>query len=88
MTLRIASAAVGVPVLAIFVWAGSPAFSVLIAILAGIGAWEACRMAEERGHSPDIPVAITSCFGRSVISSPLRFTFTIHSPAASSKRAF
>jgi phosphatidate cytidylyltransferase len=59
MTLRIASAAVGVPVLAIFVWLGLPAFSVLIAVLAAIGTWEVCRMAEERGHSPDIPVAVT-----------------------------
>ena len=59
MTLRIASAAVGIPVLAVFVWIGLPAFSVLIAVLAGIGTWEVCRMAEERGHTPDIPVAVT-----------------------------
>ena len=59
MTLRFASAAVGIPVLAVFVWIGLPAFSVLIAVLAGIGTWEVCRMAEERGHTPDIPVAVT-----------------------------
>jgi hypothetical protein len=28
---------------------------------------------------PDIPVAITSCLGRSVISAPSRSTTTIHS---------
>ena len=59
MSLRIASAAVGIPILAIFVWFGLPAFSILIAILAGIGAWEFCLMAENKGHSPDIPVAVT-----------------------------
>ena len=59
MTLRFASAAVGVPVLAVFVWIGLPAFSVLIAVLAGIGAWEVCLMAENRGRNPDIPVAVT-----------------------------
>jgi hypothetical protein len=33
---------------------------------------------------PDIPVAMTSCFGRRVISSPSRSTTTTHSPASSS----
>ena len=33
---------------------------------------------------PDIPVASTSCFGRSVTSAPSRSTTTIHSPASSS----
>ena len=32
----------------------------------------------------DIPVAITSCFGRSVTGSPSRSTSRIHSPALSS----
>jgi len=59
MTLRLASAAVGIPVLAVFVWIGLPAFSVLIAVLAGIGTWEVCLMAEDRGRNPDIPVAVT-----------------------------
>ncbi len=58
MILRITSAAVGIPVLVMFVWIGLPAFSVLMASLAAIGAWELCRMAEGRGYSPDIPVAI------------------------------
>ena len=59
MTLRLASAAVGNPVLEVFVWIGLPAFSVLIAVLAGIGTWEVCLMAENRGRNPDIPVAVT-----------------------------
>jgi hypothetical protein len=33
---------------------------------------------------PDMPVASTSCFGRSVMSAPSRSTTTCHSPFASS----
>ena len=33
---------------------------------------------------PDMPVASTSCFGRSVISAPSRSTTTVHSPASAS----
>ncbi len=33
---------------------------------------------------PDMPVAITSCFGVSVTSWPSRSTTTVHSPCASS----
>ncbi len=36
---------------------------------------------------PDMPVAITSCFGVSVISRPSRSTTTVHSPLASSNDA-
>src|ERR1700738_2254870 len=37
---------------------------------------------------PDMPVASTSCFGRSVISTPSRSTTTVHSLAFSSYEAF
>ena len=37
---------------------------------------------------PDMPVASTSCFGRSTTSLPSRSTTTAHSFAASSQLAF
>ena len=59
MSLRLASAAVGIPILAVLIWAGAPLFSILIAAMAGVGAWEVCRLARNRDLRPVAPVAIT-----------------------------
>ena len=58
MMLRLATAAVGIPVLALFIWAGAPAFSALAAAAAAVGAWEVCRMAAERDRRPVVVVAV------------------------------
>ena len=59
MSLRLASAAVAIPILALLIWAGPPLFSLFIAALAGVGAWEVCRLARNRDLRPVAPVAIT-----------------------------
>ncbi|MBI3953844.1 MAG: phosphatidate cytidylyltransferase [Chloroflexi bacterium] len=41
---RLASAAVGLPLLFLAVWFDSPGFSVLVALAAGVGAWELLRL--------------------------------------------
>lgn len=58
MMLRVATAAVGIPVLTLLIWAGAPTFSVLAATLSGIGAWEFCRLERERGSEPVVAVAV------------------------------
>ncbi len=52
MALRMASAAVGVPVLIGAVWVGPPYFFVLVAAAAGLGAWELTKMAENVDRRP------------------------------------
>lgn len=52
MALRMASAAVGVPVVIGAVWVGPPYFSVLVAAAAGLGAWELTKMAENVDRRP------------------------------------
>ena len=58
MMLRLATAAIGIPTLALFIWAGAPAFSALVAVAAGVGAWEVCRLAAERDRQPVVVVAV------------------------------
>lgn len=57
MTSRVATAAVGLPLLALVIWAGSPWFSFLVAVAAAIGALELCHMARQRGRRPMALVA-------------------------------
>ena len=52
MALRMASAAVGIPVLIGAVWVGPPYFSVLVAAAAALGAWELMKMAENVDRRP------------------------------------
>ena len=52
MLSRIASAAVGLPLLALVIWIGSPWFSMLAALAAAIGALELCNMARQQGGRP------------------------------------
>lgn len=55
---RLLSAAIGLPVVAGAIWLGSFWLSALIALAAGIGAWELCRMAGLKGRSPATGVAV------------------------------
>ena len=59
MALRMASAAVGVPVLVGAIWAGPPYFSVLAATVAALGAWELTKMAENVDRRPPPLVTVT-----------------------------
>ena len=59
MALRMASAAVGVPVLLGAIWIGPPYFSVLAAAAAALGAWELTKMAENVDRRPPPLVTIT-----------------------------
>lgn len=59
MALRMASAAVGVPVLLGSIWVGPPYFSVLVAAAAALGAWELTKMAENVDRRPPPLVTIT-----------------------------
>ena len=56
---RLVTAAVGIPVLALVVWLGGPVFTVVVAVVAAIGAFEVCEMARSRGESPSRVAAVT-----------------------------
>ena len=58
MILRLASAAVGLPLLSLVIWLGSPWFSLVVAVVAAVGALEICHMARKRGHRPVALVAV------------------------------
>ena len=58
MRPRIATAAVGVPLLVALIWVGSPWFSLLAAAAAAVGALEICSMARRSGWRPATQVAI------------------------------
>lgn len=57
MAARLASAAVGLPLLLLAVWTGGTWFSLLTAAAAGLGALELCAMARQKGHRPAEPLA-------------------------------
>ena len=54
---RLITAAVGIPALALVVWAGGPVFAVAVAAAAAIGAFEVCGMARARGFAPSRVIA-------------------------------
>lgn len=56
---RLITAAVGIPALALVVWMGGPVFTVVVAAVAAIGAFEVCEMARRRGQSPSRVAAVT-----------------------------
>ena len=66
MALRMASAAVGVPVLIGAIRVGGPYFSVLLAGLAALGAWELTRMADNVGRRP--PALVTVVWAISLVA--------------------
>ncbi|MCY4527471.1 MAG: phosphatidate cytidylyltransferase [Chloroflexi bacterium] len=56
---RLITAAVGIPALALVVWMGGPVFTVVVAAVAAIGAFEVCEMARNRGETPSRVAAVT-----------------------------
>ena len=74
MIVRLVTAAVGIPALALVVWVGEPAFSVVVAAVAALGAVEVCDLARSKGLTPSRVVAavlsaalVLSHFGFSAI---------------------
>ncbi len=57
MASRIASATVGLPLLALAVWLGAPWFTLLAAAASAVGAVEICNIARRRGVRPIAPLA-------------------------------
>ena len=58
MATRVATAIIGLPLLILVVWVGSPWFSVLVAVAAAIGALEMSGMARHWGDRPITPLAV------------------------------
>ncbi len=56
---RLVTAAVGIPALALVVWVGDPVFTVVVAAVAAVGAFEVCEMARSRGEAPSRVAAVT-----------------------------
>ena len=56
---RLVTAAVGIPALALVVWVGDPVFTVVVAAVAAVGAFEVCEMSRSRGESPSRVAAVT-----------------------------
>ncbi len=57
---RLVTAAVGIPILALVVWLGDPVFTVAVAVVAAIGAFEVCEMARSREEAPSRVAAVTA----------------------------
>ena len=57
MTTRIATAAVGIPLLALAAWAGGLWFLALVAAVAAVASLEVSTMARRRGHRPAATLA-------------------------------
>lgn len=58
MLTRILTALVGVPVLLFFIYKGGAWFAFMVAVLAVMGAWEFCRMADGKQQMMPIPVIL------------------------------
>ena len=76
MALRLVSAAVGLPVLLVFILVGPPLFSLLAAALAALGAWELTRMADNAGKDPPALVTIVWAIALVVIGHVLAEDFS------------
>ena len=63
MTPRLASAGVGLPLLALAIWVGGPWFSAVVAAAAAAGALELCQMLRRRGRRPASLVAAAWAVG-------------------------
>ena len=68
---RIVTAAIGLPLLALIVWAGTPWFSALVAVAAAIAAYELCSVAARGDHRPWPMVAIILVIGLVAVSHTL-----------------
>jgi phosphatidate cytidylyltransferase len=58
MATRIATASIGLPLVVLLVWVGGAWFTVLVAVVAGLGALEMSGLARGWGDRPLAPVAI------------------------------
>ena len=58
MATRIATASIGLPLVVLLVWVGATWFTVLVAVVAAVGALEMCGLASRWGDRPLTPVAI------------------------------
>ncbi len=58
MATRVATTAIGLPLLILVVWVGSPLFSVMVAMIAAVGALEMSGMAKHWGDRPITPLAV------------------------------
>lgn len=58
MASRLASAFVGIPIIVAALWAGAPWLSLLVALLASLGAVEFYRMASLRGARPAVALGV------------------------------
>ena len=56
---RLVTAAVGIPILALVVWLGDPVFTLVVAAVAAVGAFEVCEMSRSRGEAPSRVAAVT-----------------------------
>lgn len=52
MTLRLGTAAIGIPALLGILWLGTPAVGALVLVAAGVGGWELAGMSRARAISP------------------------------------
>ena len=62
MTLRMASAVVGLPLLALVIWLGSVWFSIVVALTAALGAFELSHIGRRAGRRPAPVVAAMWAF--------------------------
>ena len=63
MTARIATAAVGLPLVLLAVWLGSPLLLVLVALAAAVSAVELCNIGRARGARPSVWLAVVLAGG-------------------------
>ena len=66
MTRRILTASIALPILIFIVWLGGLWFAALIAVAAGVGAWELCQLATAVEKRPLMPVAVLLAIGLSI----------------------
>lgn len=58
MTARIATAAVGLPLVLLAAWLGSPLLTALVALAAALAAYELCSIGRSRGAAPAVWLAV------------------------------
>ena len=63
MTARIATAVVGLPLVLLAVWVGSPLLLVLVALAAAVAAVELCNIGRARGARPSVWLAVVLAGG-------------------------
>ncbi len=63
LSLRLLSAAVGVPLLVLAVWFGSYSFLALVIVIATLGAWEFHKLATSIAITPPLPFSLALALG-------------------------